>query len=169
MLLTLRISATVDAKPHDYSQSTVMESHTKSDYDNLDLTPTTAAEPRHRKPRDRSPNILRWWCTEILACVASILAIVVQVIVLRKYDGMPEDSWPSKTLTLNGLIAILATACRGSLMVGVASALAQSRWTRFSHASLEKPYCLHDYVILDEASRGPWGGFRVLWRFKGIL
>jgi len=94
---------------------------------------------------------------------------VIQVVVLRKFDGMPEDSWPSRTLTLNGLIAILATACRGSLMVGVASALAQSRWTRFSHASEEKPYRLKDYVILDEASRGPGGSFRVLWRFKGIL
>ncbi|KAH7030663.1 uncharacterized protein B0I36DRAFT_362494 [Microdochium trichocladiopsis] len=113
-------------------------------------------------------DVLKWWQIEIFACLASVAAIVAQAVVMLRFNGRPQESWPSTTLTLNGLIAILATLCRGSLMVPVASVLAQSKWTRFDSRS-RRAHKLAEWELLDEASRGSLGSLQVLWKFKGVL
>ncbi|EEU39547.1 uncharacterized protein NECHADRAFT_81843 [Fusarium vanettenii 77-13-4] len=93
--------------------------------------------------------------------------LAAQVGVLARYDGKPQDSWPSQTLTLNALVATLSTICHTSLTCTVGSLLAQAKWNRFSSRRETDYFPLKDYALLDEASRGSWGSARLLYRFKG--
>jgi len=127
--------------------------------------------PQHTNSKSLFPLLaetLRWWGLEITACFVSVVAILVQVVVLYRFDGQTQDGWPSTTLTLNGFIALLATLCRSSLMVSVAAVLGQLKWT--GNGDRRKGnHNLTEYQLLDEASRGTLGSVQVLWKYKGIL
>ncbi|KAI5862008.1 hypothetical protein GGS23DRAFT_574130 [Durotheca rogersii] len=86
--------------------------------------------------------------------------------VLGRFDGQPTSTWPNTVLTLNGLIAILATLCRASFMLPVAAALSQAKWNRFTDPRDQKYHRLDDFQLFDDASRGPWGSVHLLWRFR---
>jgi hypothetical protein len=89
---------------------------------------------------------------------------------LKIFDGKPQDSWLGGDLTINGLIAILATICRTCLMFSVAACLAQGKWNQLesNHEVNKKPYQLGSFALFDEASKGPWGSTRLLWKYKGL-
>ncbi|OHF01862.1 hypothetical protein CORC01_02740 [Colletotrichum orchidophilum] len=113
-------------------------------------------------------SILRWWYLEIGCCFLAMASLVSQAVVLWQYDGKPQDSWPSTTLTLNGLIAILATVCRATFMITVGAILSQSKWNHFSGRGKSAGYRrLDDFGLFDDASRGSWGSLQLMWRFKG--
>lgn len=125
-----------------------------------DASPITAKLPKQL-------SVLSCWFLEILCCLLSLASLAAQVGVLARYDGKPQDSWPSQTLTLNALVATLSTICRTSLTCTVGSLLAQAKWNRFSSRRETDYFPLKDYALLDEASRGSWGSARLLYRFKG--
>ncbi|KAF0328664.1 hypothetical protein GQ607_004076 [Colletotrichum asianum] len=112
-----------------------------------------------------SGSFLRWWYFEILSCGFASICLILQVVVLYVYDGKPQDSWTAESLTLNGLIAILATFCRSALMVSIAACLAQSKWNSMS--GRKGDYRLEDIATFEAASRGMAGSLQVLARFKG--
>ncbi|KAF4909103.1 hypothetical protein CGCVW01_v012054 [Colletotrichum viniferum] len=112
-----------------------------------------------------SGSFLRWWYFEILSCGFATICLIVQVVVLYVYDRKPQDSWTAQSLTLNGLIAILATFCRSALMVSIAACLAQSKWNSMS--GREGDYRLEDIAAFEAASRGVGGSLELLARFKG--
>ncbi|KXH66956.1 hypothetical protein CSAL01_07954 [Colletotrichum salicis] len=101
-------------------------------------------------------STLRWWYLEIGCCFLAIASLVAQAIVLWQYDGKPQDAWPSTTLTLNGLIAILATVCRATFMIAVGAILSQAKWNHFSGGGKKSGYQrLDDFTLIDDASREP--------------
>lgn len=117
----------------------------------------------------------RWWYLDFIAIATALATLAAIVGILAAYDGQVQEVWPSDVLTINGLVAILATICRGAFMASVASVLSQEKWNRFSDYSgtstetaTDKPRYrkLEDFAVLDEASRGSWGSLRLLWRFK---
>ncbi|KAF4878533.1 hypothetical protein CGCSCA1_v002263 [Colletotrichum siamense] len=112
-----------------------------------------------------SSSFLRWWYFEILSCGFATICLITQVVVLFHYDGKLQDSWTAQGLTLNGLIAILATLCRSALMVSIAACLAQSKWNSMSGCNGD--YRLQDVAAFEAASRGVFGSLQVLGRFKG--
>ncbi|KAH9237631.1 hypothetical protein K456DRAFT_1888132 [Colletotrichum gloeosporioides 23] len=112
-----------------------------------------------------SGSFLRWWYFEILSCGFASICLIAQVVVLYLYDKKPQDSWTAQSLTLNGLIAILATFCRSALMVSIAACLAQSKWNSMS--GRKGDYRLEDIAAFEAASRGMGGSLQVLARFKG--
>ncbi|KAF3810383.1 hypothetical protein GCG54_00000429 [Colletotrichum gloeosporioides] len=112
-----------------------------------------------------SGSFLRWWYFEILSCGFATICLIAQVVVLSLYDGKLQDSWTAQSLTLNGLIAILATFCRSALMVPIAACLAQSKWNAMSGRNGD--YRLEDVAAFEAASRGMGGSLQVLARFKG--
>lgn len=116
----------------------------------------------------RSP--FRWWCFEILSIVIAAVCLGGIVLVLALYDGKSQESWPSEVLTINGLIAILATTCRTCFMVAVGAGLAQGKWQQLSSRSHREgePYRLSLYALFEEAAKGPWGSSRLIWQFKGL-
>jgi hypothetical protein len=99
-----------------------------------------------------------------MACLTAL------IVVLKIFDGRPQDSWLGGDLTINGLIAILATICRTCLMFSVAACLAQGKWNQLGrkHVVDDGSYQLGSFALFDEASKGPWGSARLLWKYKGL-
>ena len=96
---------------------------------------------------------------EILATLLSTVTLISIIVVLHRYEhrALQDLDLPSG-LTLNGLIALLSTILRVTLMVPVGSALSQELWlwlrqrSRDSNPRRE----LQDLEISDAASRGAW-------------
>ncbi|KAH6871527.1 hypothetical protein B0T10DRAFT_541469 [Thelonectria olida] len=86
---------------------------------------------------------------------------------LYHYNRRPQDSWPIDTITINGMIAILATICRSAFMAVVAAVLAQTKWNWFSGQHGQYTARLADFALFDNAARGPFGSAQLIWRFKG--
>lgn len=113
---------------------------------------------------------LGWWTLEILALVLSIASFIAIVIILRIYNGRAVLELRLPTgLTLNAIIAALATVSRAALMVPVASSLMQELWLFFAKEA-EKTTCssrLCHLDVFDSASRGTSGSLMLLVRLHG--
>lgn len=105
---------------------------------------------------------LAWWLPELGSAFLSVVLLICTVIVLRVYDGRPAtDLQLPKHLTLNGLIAALATLNRAFLTVPVCSSMVQDMWLYFS-SEAKKSSCnssIKDLGLYFDASAGVWGGF----------
>jgi hypothetical protein len=112
---------------------------------------------RHASEVDSYGHRYSLWTWEILSILFSMLCMAAIVGVLLVYHSRPAPSLPSG-LTLNALISLLATFSKAAMLVSVASCISQLKWQWFRH-----PRKLVDFHILDEASRGPWGSFGLLW------
>ncbi|KAK5713367.1 hypothetical protein LTR17_017612 [Elasticomyces elasticus] len=112
-------------------------------------------------------SIVAWWLPELAASIIALAALSGTVIVLLVYDGRAATELQIYgALTLNGLIAILATIARASLLIPVCSAIMQEMWLFFADeakrdASESK---LGDMALFANASRGAMGGFVLLVR-----
>jgi hypothetical protein len=107
-----------------------------------------------------------WWLYEILAAAFSGSAMTALLGVLYGYNGRVVQRLPLG-ITLNGVVAVLATISRTSLMVPVASGLSQGKWIWFSpKRALPNGKRLEDLETFDNASRGSWGSLQLLWRLK---
>jgi hypothetical protein len=107
-----------------------------------------------------------WWLYEILAAALSVSAMTALLGVLYGYNGRVVQRLPLG-ITLNGVVAVLATISRTSLMVPVVSGLSQGKWIWFSpKRALPNGKRLEDLEIFDNASRGSWGSLQLLWRLK---
>ena len=102
----------------------------------------------------------RWWYTELVASLLSVGSFAaIGLLLLRSRGSPPNDNYVLPSLTLNGLVALLATIARAALMVPVASALSQDIWLAFS----EKKCQLRHFMSADAASRGATGSFLFLF------
>jgi len=121
-------------------------------------TALITSDASRTKP-SRSP-FLRWWFLEILTSIISVASLLSTVVVLRHYDGLNvNDLNLPHSLTLNGIIAAIATLNRVALMIPVGSAMSQEVWLWFSSAA-HKDTCrsrFSDLNLSDAASRGAWG------------
>jgi hypothetical protein len=107
-----------------------------------------------------------WWPFEIIAAVVSALAMTALIGVLYRYDGRVVQDLPF-SLTLNGVVAILATVSRTALMIPVASGISQGKWSWFyPRGAILRGKKLEDLEMFDDASRGSWGSLKLLWRLK---
>lgn len=128
--------------------------------------------PLHAKTYQRSPyfRVLGWWTPEIIASAVSIASFASIVIVLLIYDrrAVAGLSMPSG-LTLNGIIALLATVGRVSLCAPVCSGLLQEMWLFFareSRRSVPKSR-LRDIELFFKASYGTLGSLEFLLHPSG--
>lgn len=96
-----------------------------------------------------------------VSCLAAIVGLLI------KYDGERQASWSNSALTLNGLVALLATFCRTFFMFSVGAALAQGKWIEHSGRQDHFHSRLEDFALFEHASKGPWGAMKLIWRFKG--
>ncbi|GKT48240.1 uncharacterized protein ColSpa_08421 [Colletotrichum spaethianum] len=71
--------------------------------------------------------------------------------------------WPLG-LTLNTLIAFLATLARAAFVIPVSESISQLKWLWYRD---ERP--LKDFQDFDSASRGPWGSLQLLKTTKGCI
>lgn len=123
------------------------------------------------KPHGKQSRWGRWeavanrqWIYESTAIVVSIACFVALVVVLRKSDGKEQTKWFYDRLTLNGLIALLSTFIRASMMFAVGAGLGQMKWNFFSPRGSRswEGRRLGDLDTFDQASRGPMGSLKLL-------
>ena len=111
----------------------------------------------------------RWWMPELFASLLSMISFVSLVFILRNYHGraLNQIDLP-RSISLNGLVALLSTVNRVALMVPVGSAMSQEAWLWFSNIR-RRPVCrarLCDLESSDAASRGAWGSLLLLFRVE---
>lgn len=143
-------------------RKSVLSNSARSDEVSLIEHPASSTAPPsyHRRRHPPALTFFRWWLPEILASVLSIASILVIAIVLRVYNGRSLDDLNlPKYLTLNGLVAAIATFDRVFLIVPVGSAISQEAWLWFAHndGCANPESRLRDLNLSDAASRGAWG------------
>lgn len=102
----------------------------------------------------------RWdntWWPEFGAIVISTASAVAIAAILARFDGKPAPN-VSLGLTLNAIVAILATTSRVPLAFAVTNAIGQAKWIWIKTGSTR---ALSDLQTLDEASRGPLGSVKI--------
>lgn len=82
--------------------------------------------------------------------------------VVSRYNGRTLPDWPHD-ITLNALIALLATFANATISVCLASGISQAKWIRFKQEAAP----LSDMEVFDEASRGSWGSLKLLVTARG--
>ena len=130
------------------------ESDTAPDHEDENFEATKAKMARHL-------GVLAWWIPELLASLVSVFTLGCIIGVLRKYNhSLVTDIDLPNYLTLNGLIAALATVNRACLNTPVCSALLQQMWLYLAAQSKSKDPSgsrLRDLELYTEASSGVWG------------
>ncbi|KAE8836665.1 hypothetical protein HRS9139_04763 [Pyrenophora teres f. teres] len=113
-----------------------------------------------------SGNIMERWLLEIVSWLISAVcmgAIIAVLIVLR---DQPSAKWPFNNIgfTLNAFVSILSRIAGAALLLPVAEALGQLKWSWFIKGDSKKMW---DFEMFDNASRGPWGAFLLLIHTRG--
>jgi hypothetical protein len=171
------------AAPYDLRDrfdATSYSGHDITDYRDDHSAPSlTASEPKAHYLPDSSTQKLysteivtnaltekprfdfRDWQWEFGASLFSLgcFAAVVGVLAVNEHKSLTGWTFVFG-ISLNTLIAILSTLSRTALMVPVASCISQLKWIHLVSAS--RPLC--DVQVFDDASRGPWGAFELIWR-----
>lgn len=102
------------------------------------------------------------WTYETISMFVALGAVASIIAVLATYDGQPLPSWPH-WITLNAVIAILATVATASMSVPLSGGLGQLKWIRFKQGRAP----LSDMEIYDDASRGAFGAVNMLVKARG--
>lgn len=125
--------------------------------------PKTAVADYNGVQKGSTLSDLKWWLPELFASSLAFASLVSIVAVLRAYRGRDiQDIQLPRYLTLNGLIAIIATISRAALMVPVGSVMSQECWLWLSKSG----GLLVDIENFDDASRGAWGSLQLLFRAR---
>ncbi|KAF1991323.1 hypothetical protein K402DRAFT_322720 [Aulographum hederae CBS 113979] len=102
------------------------------------------------------------WTFEYISLLVGLGSIAGIVAVLATFNGQALPDWPHH-ITLNALIALLATVANANIAIPLQSGLSQLKWIRFK--SSRAP--LADMEVFDEASRGTWGALKLLVTARG--
>ncbi|KAK6839518.1 hypothetical protein PG987_005384 [Apiospora arundinis] len=95
---------------------------------------------------------------ELLLLLLSILSLVATVVTLSRLNGNSLESWGGFFLGPNTVISILAAISKTTLAFAVSSCVAQAKWNWYRRGSDN----LFIFERIDQASKGPWGRFRLL-------
>ena len=148
------------AIPRSSAQSTNSHDPTPdgSKLEHSELSPVGKARP---SSASYCPRWLRDWWLELLCCILFTAAMVTIVGVILPYQDQPLPHWPYD-VSINTLISILIAIVEAAVLFVVAEGLSQLKWSWFRR---ERP--LQDMARFDVASRGLWGGLRLLLSLRG--
>jgi Protein of unknown function (DUF3176) len=155
---------------HDNPHSPHLEARESSQFENLIPMMTTDPVEKpgksHRPLTRLQPSFrqiaLQWWLWELLACIGSLLAILAIVVFLKCYDGRPQPQWPTY-ITISSIVSLFTALVKAPLLLSTAACISQAKWTHYQ----PRPRPLKDFVLYDDASRGPLGSISLLWLLKG--
>ncbi|KAI1766633.1 hypothetical protein GGR53DRAFT_193355 [Hypoxylon sp. FL1150] len=102
------------------------------------------------------------WYPEVITILISWATVGAIMGVLARYNGAALPEWPYY-ITLNALIALLATIATACMSISLQSGLSQLKWIRFKESKAP----LSDMEAFDEASRGTWGALKLLATARG--
>ena len=111
-----------------------------------------------------------WWLPELTATALSVLSLLCILKVLSIFEGRAAtDVHLSRFLTMNGLLAAIATFNRACLTIPVSSAIMQEMWL-FLDSESKKPSCascLKDMERYANACTGTVGSLAFLAYARG--
>lgn len=113
---------------------------------------------------DRSHRSLLWWATEMLALFGGVLCLIAIVIILWRADGRPAPQLPLNT-NLNTIVAFLASLAKATFVMAIVEGLGQLKWVWFMSS---RPRPLIDFQVFEEATKGGWSSWKLLFQFKGF-
>ncbi|KAF2238078.1 hypothetical protein EV356DRAFT_529569 [Viridothelium virens] len=116
----------------------------------------------------RAERILAWKL-ELFTAFLVVTAFAVLISVLLSFSGRPQTAWSLHWLSLNGFVALLATLLQSALLALASEGISQGKYDWFWGKRKRQRYegqPLRDLQIFDDASRGPLGSIKLLWRLK---
>lgn len=128
----------------------------------LSAQPSIYPLPMHKLPSQADTLWNKLWLGEFLAWALSLICFAAVVIILALSDGHPLNRWHFG-ISLNTVIAILATMGNALLAGPLSAALGQTKWARFRNK--ERPVV--QFQAIEDASRGPLGSIRFLTKRHG--
>lgn len=105
---------------------------------------------------------LQAWAAEVAWCVVALVLLASVVAILRYYEHKPENTLFGY-ISLNTIIAFVATLCRAAMVIPISEGISQLKWNAFASG----PRSLMDLHAFDQASRGPYGSMMLLFRTRG--
>jgi Protein of unknown function (DUF3176) len=146
------ISSTADQN----AQGTIRDVsiHSEEPKDDPSRPPSHGQVRAYQKWYRRRPT---WWWWEIACAGLSIVCIALTFVLLLHLNDVSYASWEYR-ISPNALISILVTTAEASMLVSTAACIGQLKW---SHYRRHKP--LYHMQIYDDASRGPYGAFTMLF------
>ncbi|KLU89730.1 hypothetical protein MAPG_08699 [Magnaporthiopsis poae ATCC 64411] len=111
-------------------------------------------------------SVLRIWVWELLSLLAAVGLVVAVTAVLSVHNGSPLPELPYG-MSLNSLVALLATLLRSAVAVVVIEVLGQARWSWFASSSPQQARPLSDLEIYQAAGHGLIGSMELIRVFVG--
>ncbi|KAI0202412.1 hypothetical protein F4808DRAFT_468545 [Astrocystis sublimbata] len=100
------------------------------------------------------------WKFELGLCLLSLGTLIVIITVLNAIDGLPLDESPL-FISANTFLAFFASLARVTFTASVIEALSQWKW----NALRRRKRPLKEFVLMDAATRGPFGALAMVWYF----
>jgi hypothetical protein len=119
--------------------------------------------PRQRGLLRSFPSFIYNWWLCILSVFVSLCAIAAIVALLLLVDGQTLPRLPL-SITVNTYVSFFATVAKGTMLVAVNESISQLKWLWF-----REPRTLQDIQVFDDASRGPIGAVRLIFRTRASL
>lgn len=116
--------------------------------------PKSPDAPKNKEPFSWTGS----WVPEIIVAALSTICIALLIGFLVYIHGRPYATW-RYSVSPNAIISIIVTAAKATMLVLVPSCLSQLKWNRY-----QSPTPLYHMQLYDQASRGAWGSFQILWR-----
>ena len=140
--------------------------------DSAALRPTTTNDTRHSTIKSPPARHHRFssrgqvlWPLQTAAWIASLLLFGAIIALLSVTHSRPQPEWSFRghSITIGALLSVLGTLSTIFIMVPITASLGQLKWIRFK----QQPRPLSEHELIDQASRGPWGSLKLLWKRRG--
>jgi len=102
------------------------------------------------------------WQVEAVSLIFSVILLIVLLFTLRHYNGKVFAPI-THSITINTFLSVCVAIMITLLMSSLSSGIGQLKWIRAQRS----PVRVVELDTLDQASRGPWGGLCLLFRFHG--
>lgn len=117
-----------------------------------------------RSSQRKATDLLNdWWLWELGALIVSVVALIVLIAILRKYEGKPTPRW-SLHITINALISVCSIIFKGTMIVPIEDSISQIKWIWFRR----KRNSLKGMEVFDRASRGVEGSACLLFSRQAL-
>jgi hypothetical protein len=123
----------------------------------VDLLPSNNTRAEVGQRRKWTRRLSDSWAIDMSQWVLLLHALVAILTILFYFDGRALAEWRSD-LNINTMLAVLATAMKGCVLLATTLALGQCKWQWYS----DRIRPLYHFQALDDPSRGPLGARRLL-------
>ncbi|KEQ67950.1 uncharacterized protein M437DRAFT_36938 [Aureobasidium melanogenum CBS 110374] len=110
-------------------------------------------------------QVLKNWWIELVCLVFATASLCFVTIVLGLLNNKPLASW-HLSISLNAVVSILIVVTKAALIYATACCLGQLKWHHFQHSLHARS--LYDLKTFDEASKGPLGAIKLIFRLRRV-